>query len=166
MADFFARNREFLAPFDPVRGEEFFTVAWWRDQIPQDRAAFREDRGLRLAVFLREAPHRVVGSIGLSNFVRGAFQACHLGFSLDREMQGRGLMREALEAVIDYAFGPLGFHRVMANHLPDNARSEGLLIRLGFEREGYARSYLQIGGRWRDHVLRSRIRPGDWDATG
>lgn len=51
------------------------------------------------------------------------------------------------------------YHR--SNHMPSNVRSERLLARLGFEREGYARAYLKIAGRWEDMVLNSLINPGD-----
>ncbi|MCS9217852.1 30S ribosomal protein S5 alanine N-acetyltransferase, partial [Pseudomonas aeruginosa] len=48
-------------------------------------------------------------------------------------------------------------HRIMASHLPRNARSERLLESLGFEKEGYARAYLKIAGVWEDHVLRALV---------
>ena len=63
----------------------------------------------------------------------------------------------AVRLVYDYAFSALGMHRVMANYMPENERSGRLLERLGFEREGFARKYLNIDGEWRDHVLTSRI---------
>jgi ribosomal-protein-alanine N-acetyltransferase len=47
----------------------------------------------------------------------------------------------------------------MANYMPENERSANLLKKLGFEREGFARSYLKIAGRWRDHVLNSLLNP-------
>lgn len=165
VVDFLVRNREFLAPYEPTRPAEFYSLDWWEEQIRLDLEAFRQDRGLRLALLPRGQSSRVIGTVGLSNFARGAFQACHLGFSLDREFQGQGLMREALEAVLGLAFGRLGFHRLMANHLPDNQRSERLLVRLGFQCEGYARDYLRIDGRWRDHVLRSLVQAAPPAAT-
>lgn len=61
-------------------------------------------------------------------------------------------MREGLKA----GFTVLKLHRVMANYRPENLRSERLLARLGFEKEGLARSYLKINGSWADHVLRRR----------
>ena len=91
--------------------------------------------------------------------VRGVFQACHLGYAVAQRWQGRGLMREALESGLEWAFGPLGLHRVMANYMPRNERSGKLLERLGFEREGYAKRYLCIAGVWEDHVLTARIHP-------
>jgi Acetyltransferases, including N-acetylases of ribosomal proteins len=62
-------------------------------------------------------------------------------------------MAEALQSVLGFAFGSLELHRVMANHVPGNERSARLLERLGFEREGYAKAYLHLDGRWQDHVL-------------
>jgi len=93
--------------------------------------------------------------------VKGAFEACHLGFSLAESAQGRGLMKKTLEITNRYCFEQMGLHRIMANHLPSNVRSERLLESLGFEREGYAREYLKIAGAWEDHVLRALINSGD-----
>jgi ribosomal-protein-alanine N-acetyltransferase len=64
-------------------------------------------------------------------------------------------MRESLQASISYVFSELRLHRIMANYMPFNRRSGGLLRRLGFVVEGYARDYLQINGAWEDHVLTS-----------
>jgi len=44
--------------------------------------------------------------------------------------------------------------------LPDNLASRRLLERCGFQYEGVAKAYLQIGGRWRDHVLYAALREG------
>jgi [ribosomal protein S5]-alanine N-acetyltransferase len=88
-----------------------------------------------------------------------------LGYSIDAAHEGRGLMREALDAVLTDAFGPrVGLHRVQANVRPENTRSLALLERLGFEREGLAREYLFIDGAWRDHVMTALRAPG-WPAT-
>lgn len=66
-------------------------------------------------------------------------------------------MARAVARVVAHAFDALGMHRVMANYVPDNARSARLLERLGFEKEGIAKKYLFIAGEWRDHVLTSRV---------
>lgn len=154
VADFHTRNREHLAATSPIRADTFYTEAYWRAALANAEADFRADRQMHCFLF-DEA--RVVGIINLSNFVRGAFQACHLGYSIDSELEGRGLMTVAVSRVVEHAFHVLGMHRVMANYLPDNARSARLLERLGFEKEGLARKYLLIAGQWRDHVLTARV---------
>ena len=89
--------------------------------------------------------------------IRGAFQACHLEFSIAAEAQGQGLMQEGLSAAIALVFDTYGLHRIMASYCHDNVRSGQLLQRLGFNIEGTARSYLKINGVWRDHVLTALI---------
>jgi [ribosomal protein S5]-alanine N-acetyltransferase len=68
---------------------------------------------------------------------------------------GKGLMNEALTEMIRFAFEELQLHRIMANYVPTNERSGQVLRRLGFAVEGYARDYLFIGGKFRDHELTS-----------
>lgn len=155
-----SENREHLAPWEPLRDASYYTLAECRSFIAGAEGTARADRGYSLLVFDAEASE-MIGSIGLSNVVRGPFQAGVLGYGIGLRWQGRGLMKEALEATLAWAFDALGLHRVMANHLPDNERSSRLLERLGFEREGYARAYLKIAGSWRDHVLTAKIRPED-----
>jgi len=99
----------------------------------------------------------VIGTCNYTNVVRGVFQACHLGYQIARDHEGRGLMREALEALNAFAFDEMGLHRIMANYIPANERSGQLLTRLGFEREGYAKRYLYIAGQWQDHVLTALV---------
>jgi len=70
-------------------------------------------------------------------------------------------MTSALQAGINFMFAEQKLHRVMASYLPHNKKSERVLQRLGFKREGYAASYLKIAGKWQDHVLTSLINPRD-----
>lgn len=151
-------NRAHLAPWEPLREASFCTLAHCLQSIAEGRGHARLDRGYPLLVFDRDE-REILASFTLANVVRGPFQACYLGYGAAAHVQGRGIMHEALQAGLDWAFGELGLHRVMANHLPRNERSARLLARLGFEREGYAKRYLQIAGVWEDHVLTARVRP-------
>jgi len=67
-------------------------------------------------------------------------------------------MREAVDLVVSHAFIRLDLSRIEAACLPENQPSRGLLESCGFKYEGVAQSYLQIGGRWRTHVLYAAIR--------
>ena len=153
-------NREHFAPWEPQRDGSYYTLEHCVSAIDDANSLASLDRGYSLLVFDAEQ-QEILASITLSNVVRGPFQACLLGYGMAAGMQGRGLMHEALQAGLAWAFGGLGLHRVMANYLPHNDRSARLLERLGFEREGYARAYLKIDGCWQDHVLTAKIRPHD-----
>jgi len=157
---YYVRNRLHLKPWEPEKSGSFFTLDSMEKRIHDMACAM--DAGQALHLVLRDnATGAMVGECGFTNIVRGPFQACHLGFSLDHAAQGRGLMQEALSQAIGHVFLQLGLHRIMANTRTENRRSQALLQRLGFQQEGHARDYLKIDGRWRDHVLHSLINPAD-----
>jgi ribosomal-protein-alanine N-acetyltransferase len=62
-------------------------------------------------------------------------------------------MTRAVRLACAYIFEKQGLHRIEAACLPSNEPSKLLLTRVGFHQEGYARSYLNINGEWRDHLL-------------
>ncbi|UUE10922.1 GNAT family N-acetyltransferase [Dickeya zeae] len=153
---FLIENRENFAPFEPLRTEDYFSLENIQQRITDSQPDFNAKKCL-LLVFTVKGEDKIIGSINFTNFVYGVFQAGYLGFSIDKSYQGKGLMHEALQSAIAYVHENYGLHRIMANHLPDNIRSQNILARLGFEREGFARSYLKINGKWQDHVLNSYI---------
>lgn len=94
----------------------------------------------------------IVGSVTLSSITGGFFRNCFLGYKIDARYARRGFMREALLATLDYAFDEMELHRVEANVMPRNRPSLELVRGLGFREEGLAREYLEIQGRWEDHI--------------
>lgn len=158
-AAFFSRNREHFARWDPPRGE-VASESYWKRALAASLRDFEAGRSVPLVVLPREAaPVVLVARINFTQIVRGAFHSCMLGFSVDHEFEGQGLMREALAASIDWLFDTYNLHRVQASHRTENERSRRLLARLGFAPEGLAREYLYIDGGWRDHVINARLNP-------
>lgn len=103
----------------------------------------------------------ILGSVNLSQIVRGAFQSAYMGYQVGAPFAGQGYMTEAMQLVLRHAFTKMKLHRVEANIQPGNAASIALVRRAGFTREGYSRRYLKIGGRWRDHE-RWAVLAEDW----
>ena len=155
---YFRENREFLKPFDPSRPESFYEPGFWSTQVRQSLVDSRLDRAVRFFLFLR-GEDRIVGTANFTQIQRGVSHSCVLGYGLDRNRQGEGLMREALEGAIEHMFQDRQLHRIEANYLPHTVRSGRLLRRLGFTVHGYARDYLLIDGEWQDHVLSSLLNP-------
>jgi ribosomal-protein-alanine N-acetyltransferase len=93
----------------------------------------------------------IAGVFTISQIVRGAFQSAYLGYYANARHAGQGMMREAMEQVLDHAFGPLALHRLEANIQPGNGPSIALARGAGFRLEGFSPRYLLIGGQWRDH---------------
>lgn len=144
-------NRAFHAPWSPSRPDEFFTEAFWRKQLSASQEAAH--MGTRLTFTIFDERSDIVGAANFTEIVYGAFDACFLGYALAERAVGHGYMTEALSEALRYVFEDAGLHRVMANYMPVNERSAAVLRRLGFRVEGYARDYLRIDGRWRDHIL-------------
>jgi ribosomal-protein-alanine N-acetyltransferase len=157
--DYDRRNRDHLRAWEPVRDLATIDDVEVRSaSLGGRRADANDDRGFLFLARI-QGDDAVAASVNLSNIVRGAFQACNLGYSVDAAHQGHGIASEAVAAAVGFAFETLRLHRVMANYQPTNERSGKLLRRLGFVTEGYARDYLFINGAWRDHVLTALTSP-------
>lgn len=160
LVGFYTRNYSFLQPYSPIFPEGFLEEPYWLFHISRCAEELRSGLSTRFVLFDRAAPERMLGAANLTAIQRGPAQFCFLGYSTDKDMQGKGLMSEALgEGVLPYAFEQLDLHRVQANYMPTNERSGRLLRKLGFIVEGYARDYLRINGRWEDHILTSLVSP-------
>lgn len=144
-------SRSFLEPWEPARGEEYFTPEGQRAFIGASLEACR--RGASMPHVILDEDGQVAGRITLSTIVRGPFQSCSLGYWVAASAGGRGLGTRAVGAMKRLAFGELGLHRIEAGTLVHNVRSQRVLVRNGFTRFGLAPSYLKIGGYWQDHIL-------------
>jgi [ribosomal protein S5]-alanine N-acetyltransferase len=157
MARYVERNEERFGAVMPLSADAY-SVEHWSERLHAQEREMQRGRALHL-VGLQKRPgaQAVVCDVNFTNIVRGVFQACFLGFKIDAEHEGKGLMFEVLETAIPRVFDELRLHRIMANYQPDNERSARLLRKLRFTVEGYAKDYLYLGGRWRDHVLSARL---------
>lgn len=149
-------NREHLAAWEPERGTDFFTDESFRKLGAASCSAFLAGSAVKF-IAVHRASEKMVASCSFTNIVKGPLLGCNMGYSVAKEFEGQGFMREVAAAAIHHMFDVIGLHRIMANHSPSNLRSEPLLRHLGFEREGYARAYLKIAGQWQDMVLNSLI---------
>jgi len=95
----------------------------------------------------------LLGGLSFGHVRRGVSQAATLGYWMGETHAGKGHMTRAVRAACAYMFEKQGLHRIEAACLPNNEPSKRLLERVGFRQEGYARSYLNINGQWRDHLL-------------
>ena len=148
---FYIENVAHFEKFSSPKPDSFYTNEFWTQKIKSSLEDFQADRSCNLFVFNMVDELTILGFVNFFSF--GAFHACILGYGLAQSAQGKGLMTEALTSAIDFAFGELNLHRIMANHSPTNIRSARVLRRLNFVPEGYARDYLLVNGKWQDHVL-------------
>lgn len=145
-------SKAFLQPWEPTWAPDDLTRAAFRRRL----AAYQRDMDLGQAFpffVFREEDGALVGGITLANIRRGVAQMASIGYWTGQPYVRRGHMLAAVKAVCRFAFSTVNLHRVEAACLPHNEPSARLLLKAGFEEEGYARAYLKINGEWRDHRL-------------
>jgi ribosomal-protein-alanine N-acetyltransferase len=157
LARLLAANRAFMAPWDAIRPDVFYTAAG--QDVEVRLLLERQEAGAAAAQVVLDDAGRVVGAIRLNGIVRGPFQSCSMGYWIDEAANGRGLATEAVGSVLALAFGPLGLHRVQAETLRHNVRSQRVLAKNGFARIGMAPAFLRIAGEWQDHDLFQALAP-------
>jgi [ribosomal protein S5]-alanine N-acetyltransferase len=153
LAAAYDRNREHLAPWDPVRSASFFTPAGQAADVVARLDVVRRGLGASWVLVHDDA---IVGRVNLNNIVRGVFQSSSVGYWVDGDHVGRGLATALVGFVTEQARA-LGLHRLEAGTLVHNLASQAVLRRSGFEEFGRAAAYLFIAGEWRDHVLFQRV---------
>ncbi|MFG3441255.1 GNAT family N-acetyltransferase [Nonomuraea sp. NPDC047897] len=154
LTDAYARNREHLRRWEPRRPEEFFTLTGQTERVLLQLEQHAEGR---LMPWVLADGDRVVGCLNLSNIVYGPFRSGNLGYWMDAGYTGRGLATRATLQACREADERLGLHRVEAGTLLDNAASQRVLVKAGFQPIGVAPRYLAIAGEWRDHRLFQRV---------
>ncbi len=82
-----------------------------------------------------------------------------IGYTLHPDHQGKGLMHEALSAIIDYGFREMKLHSLEANINPANDASRKVLERLNFVQEAYFRENYYFNGNFTDSAIYSLITP-------
>ena len=151
LAELLRVNRDFLAPWEPVRDDDYFTDDGQRNLI--EAALDRHEQGSTLPHVILDDTGRLVGRITLNEIVRGPFQSCSLGYWVSAADNGRGLATAAVRDIMRVAFEELGLHRIQAGTLLHNVRSQRVLERNGFVRFGVAPAYLNIAGEWQDRPV-------------
>ena len=156
LANNFKVNESHLKKWSPAASKDHHSIDSWKRRLGEREIEFETGLSVHFIGTDQEESH-VIGSCSLSNIVRGVFQSCYMGYSVAKFYEGQGYMKQIVSHAIGYAFHELKLHRIIANHMPKNTRSANLLKTLGFEQEGYAKSYLLINGQWEDHVLNALI---------
>jgi [ribosomal protein S5]-alanine N-acetyltransferase len=149
------RNAAHLRPWSiaPAPGEDPASLTSVSRAVLRHRAEWKSGQAYVFLIAPREDDRTILGRIALGGLLRGAFQNAYLGYWIDADHAGRGLMTEAVGAATSFAFSSAQLHRVQAAVMPSNAGSQRVLEKAGYRREGLAARYLCIAGVWEDHIL-------------
>ncbi len=151
-ADVRQRSRAYLEKWEPTWAADEFSRFAFRQRIRVYAQRARDDEGYAFFIFDKQS-NQLLGGLTLSHVRRGVSQSATLGYWIGEEFAGRGLMKDAIRALLAVAAARFSLHRLEAACLAHNERSRHLLLACGFEPEGFAKSYVKIFGRWQDHQL-------------
>lgn len=122
---------------------------------------YRERAGFRWIITIK-GEGRPIGSLGYYKWATSAAYQAEMGYDLAREHWGKGIMTEAMDAVLDFGFEKMELNRIEVYVMPRNKRSIKMIKNLGFKREGLLRQrYFDEFGDFADDVLFSMLR-SDW----
>lgn len=152
-----AASATFLTPWEPSWAPDHLSRRAFANRVTWARRVEAEGTALPLLLIRRE-DRALVGAITLDHIRRGPAQAATIGYWVGEPFARQGFMSEAIAAVCHHAFTRLDLSRIEAACLPENTPSRRTLEKGGFKYEGVAQAYLQIGGRWRNHVLYALLR--------
>jgi ribosomal-protein-alanine N-acetyltransferase len=161
IAQFLRRNREHLAPWEPARDDAYFEDERWQDVPSRERERALAGTDYRFRI-LFHGGEDFIGVVALRDITGWPVHFAAVGYSIDFAHEGRGLMTEALDAVIRFGFEELNLNRIEACRMRANAASARVMEKLGFEEEGVIRRGLLVRGRWEDQVLSSVLNP-NWE---
>jgi len=150
-------SAEFLQQWEPTWAADHLTRKSFTNRVYWAQRSITNGTAVPLFMIRRE-DNAVLGAITLDHIRRGPAQSATTGYWVGEPYARQGFMREAIDAVVHYAFSTLDLSRIEAGCLPENNPSRGLLEQCGFKYEGVAQAYLQINGRWRNHVLYANLR--------
>ena len=158
-------SESFLKPWEPAWAPDHLSRKAFTNRVYWAQRAIGQGTALPLFL-LRQEGEVLLGAITLDNIRRGPAQDGTLGYWVGAPFARQGYMREAIQALTHHAFTHLDLSRLSAACLPENEASRGVLESCGFKYEGVAQSYLQIAGRWRNHVLYANLRADRRGRTG
>ena len=150
-------NREFFAPWSPIREEDFYSESGQKTVIAD--LLDRHRQGTVLPHVILDDQGQVVGRITVSGIVRGPLLSGNVGYWVNAADNGRGFATRAVTEIKRVAFDELGLHRLQAESLVENLASQRVLDRNGFHQFGLAPAYLRIAGRWQDCRMYEVLNP-------
>jgi ribosomal-protein-alanine N-acetyltransferase len=115
--------------------------------------------GIHWAITLR-GDDRLIGKCGYNEW-RKAHRRGDISYIIAREHQGKGIVSEALGAMLDYGFDHMNLHSVEAGVTPGNGASARMLQKLGFILEGHLRENFLTETGFVDSLIYSLLR-SDW----
>jgi ribosomal-protein-alanine N-acetyltransferase len=148
--------RSLDATMQYIDREKMQTIEEALDLVKVINDSLENNNGINWAITLKDEPGLLIGTIGFWRMIKPHYRA-EIGYMLHPDHWNKGLMKEAIRAVISYGFGPLCLHSIEAHINPGNAASAALLEKTGFIREAYFKEDYYFRGKFIDSAIYSLL---------
>ncbi len=156
---FIESGREIFDKYEREKPADYYTADYHRQMLLYEEALLKRRLNLRLYVFLKSAPDKIIGTVSFSNFKHFPVRCCDIGYKFDPAFHHHGYGMEAVEKAIDVVFNEFGVRTLKAYIQPVNLPSIRLAENIGFTRKELIRKYALIQGVYRDHYLYTLTNP-------
>lgn len=151
-----SRNKYFWSTYEPLNRPEYYTVDTQYKKIQESLYLMGSQREFTFGIYDLSTDY-LIGHIALYSIKRLPYSSGFVGYAMDEAYVGKGIVTEAVELIIHFAFEEVGLHRVEAYVAPENKASIRVLEKAGFQQEGLLRKLLYINGKWVDHYMYARL---------
>ncbi len=119
--------------------------------------SINNNEAISWAIALKENPAKLIGNIGYWRMKKEHYRA-ELGYMLHPGFWRKGIMKEAIIAVLDYGFNTMNLHSVEANINAENDASAAILEATGFIKEAHFKEDFFFDGIFRDTIIYSKLK--------
>jgi ribosomal-protein-alanine N-acetyltransferase len=135
-----------------------------KPKSPEEAVAFIQNvnenidknESIMWGIALQDNPDTLIGNIGYWRMLNQHYRS-EIGYMLHPHFWGKGIMKEALLAAIDFGFNKMKLHSIEAHINPDNTASGMLLEKTGFIREAYFKEDFYFRGKFIDTAIYSLL---------
>ena len=152
---FFLRSNEDVLRY--IGREPTKTIAEAEEFINKINKFVDENESILWGIAFLNDPSTIIGTICIWNFQTEHYRG-EIGFILHPDHWRKGLMKEAINTVVDYGFSILRLHSIEAKLNPENIGSSAVLESTGFTKEGHIKENFYFNGEFSDTAIYSKLK--------
>ena len=151
------KSRLFLQPWEPIWPKNYLTKDFFERFINQTHNSIKNKTSYTFFIFHKKSK-TFMGGINLTNIKNELYKSIAIGYWMGINFTGKGYMQDSIKNICEFCFNNLSLNRIEAACLPKNIVSKRVLTKSGFVIEGYAKKYLEINGKFEDHILFAKLK--------
>ncbi len=150
---FLESNKELFERYERDKPADYYTPEYHMHLLTYEASLLKKRLYLRLYVFLKSDPNKIIGTISFNNFRYFPSKSCEMGYKFDSAYHHHGYAIESVKKALSIVLTEFDIAHVKAYIQPSNAPSVRLIENAAFKQKKLMRKYAFIQGAYRDHYL-------------